>query len=223
MHSRNNIIENNDLHHVMTVMNDGNGVYISGAGKGNIIRGNYVHDTPQEAGGEALRCDDDQHDVLIENNVVFRFHTFGTGICSKGRNHIINNIVACPPGKVERGLLSLESGYVPNKPSKKCAGSIIRHNIFYATQTNQPFVFMLGIKNVIDNINTDRNIFFNTSDPNAADAYFELARKYENEIHSIQSNPLFQDAENGDFKLAPNSPALELGFRPFELNVGRIK
>ena len=65
LHSRNNIIENNDLHHVMKVMNDGNGVYISGTGKGNIIRGNYVHDTPQEAGGEALRCDGDQNDVLI--------------------------------------------------------------------------------------------------------------------------------------------------------------
>jgi hypothetical protein len=221
LHARQNILEDNDIHHVMTVMNDGNGIYISGAGKGNIMRGNYVHDTPQQAAGEALRCDDDQNDVLIENNVVFRFHTFGTGICSKGCNHIINNIVACPPGKVQRGMLSLEPSYTPNVPSRICAGSVIRHNIFYATQSNQPFVFMQGIVNAIDNITTDGNIFFNTSDPNAADAYFTLARKQGNEVHSITSDPLFMDAPKGDFRLASNSPALKLGFRPFELMAGK--
>jgi hypothetical protein len=220
LHSRYNILENNDLHHVMTVMNDGNGIYISGTGKGNIMRGNYVHDTPQEAGGEALRCDDDQNDVLIENNLVFRFHTFGTGITSKGCNHIINNIVACPPGKVQRGLLSLEPNYTPNVPSKICAGSVIRHNIFYTTKSNQPFVFMQGIANTIDNINTDGNVFYNTSDSKAADNYLTLARKYGNEVHSVQSDPGFKDAENGDFTLLPDSPAIGLGFRPFKINAG---
>ena len=220
LHSRNNILEYNDLHHVMTVMNDGNGIYISGAGKGNIMRGNYVHDTPQEAGGEALRCDDDQHDVLIENNVVFRFHTFGTGLCSKGCNHFINNIVACPPGKVQRGMLSLEPNYLPDTPSKLCAGSVIQHNIFYATQANQPFVYMQAMANTIDNINIDKNIYFNSSDPEAANAFFSLARKYGNELHGIQADPLFKDPENGDFTLEPDSPAIGLGFRPFKMKAG---
>ena len=222
LHARQNIIENNDLYRVMTIMNDGNGIYISGTGKGNVIRGNFVHDTPREAGGEAIRCDDDQHDVLIENNVVFRFHTFGTGICSKGCNHIINNIVACPPGKVGRGLLSLEPNYLPDTPSKLCAGSVIRNNLFYTTQRNQPFVYMQGIANTIDNISTDNNLFYNTSDTKAADDYLGLARKYGNEIRSIQADPMFYDAENGDFRLKPNSPALVLGFRPFILHAGRI-
>lgn len=220
LHSRNNILEYNDMHHIMTFMNDGNGIYISGTGKGNIMRGNFVHDTPQQAGGEALRCDDDQHDVLVENNVVFRFHTFGTGLCSKGRNHFINNIVASPPGKVERGLLSLEPNYVADLPSKLCAGSVIKHNIFYATQRDQPFIYMQGMANTIDNINIDNNIYFNSSDPEAADVYLTLARKYENEVHSIQADPLFKDPENGDFTLLPNSPAIPLGFRPFKINAG---
>ena len=220
LHGRQNILENNDLHHIMTVMNDGNGIYISGAGKGNIMRSNFVHDTPQLAGGEALRCDDDQNDVLIENNVVLRFQTFGTGICSKGCNHIINNIVAYPPGKVERGMLSLEPNYAPDVPSKLCAGSVIRHNIFYATQQNQPFVFMEIMANIINNINIDYNIYFNTSDRNAADAYFTLARKNDNEVHSVQSDPLFKDAANGDFTLLPGSPAVGLGYRPFKISAG---
>jgi hypothetical protein len=223
LHSRQNRIENNDIHHVMVVMQDGNGIYISGAGHGNLVRGNYVHDTPGLAAGEAIRCDDDQHETLIENNIVFRYGTLGTGICSKGRNHIFNNIIACPPDRVIRGMLSLEPNYTPNLPSKICAGSVIRHNIFYATQANQSFVFMEIMANIIDNINIDCNIYFNTSDPKAADDYFTLARKYGNEIQSVQSDPLFIDVANGDFRLAPNSPALKLGFMPFELKAGRIK
>lgn len=216
LHGRQNIIENNDIHHVMDVMQDGNGVYISGAGHGNIVRGNYVHDTPSMAAGEALRCDDDQHETYIENNVVFRYGTHGIGICSKGRNHIFNNIVACPPHRVNRGMLSLE----PTSDMIN-AGTRIYHNIFYATQAEQPFLFRRGIERVIETIEIDRNVYFNSSDPNAADEYLEWAREKGREKRSIQEDPLFVDIENGNFELKPNSPAPGLGFRPFLLNAGR--
>ena len=216
IHSRNNILENNDLHHVMTVMNDGNGIYISGAGKGNIVRGNFIHDTPQDGGGGALRCDDDQNDVLLENNVIFRFNLLGIGLWSKGCNHFINNIVACPPDRVRLGMLTFE---IRDK-SKLCAGSVLRHNIYYATKENQPFISLPGMDNMIESINTDENLYFNRSDPKAADAYFHIARKYGNETRSIQSDPLFNDPENGDFTLMPNSPAIEMGFIPFKINAG---
>ena len=216
LHGRQNIIENNDIHHVMDVMQDGNGVYISGAGHGNIVRGNYVHDTPSMAAGEALRCDDDQHETLIENNVVFRYGTHGIGICSKGRNHIFNNIVACPPHRVNRGMLSLE----PTNDMIN-AGTRIFHNIFYAILPEQPFLFRRGIERVVETIEIDRNIYFSSSDPNAADEYLEWARQKNKEKRSIQADPLFADVENGNFKLLPDSPAIELGFRPFVLDAGR--
>jgi hypothetical protein len=217
MHGRQNIIENNDISEVMDIMQDGNGVYISGAGHGNIVRGNYIHDTPSMAAGEAIRCDDDQHETYIENNVVFRYGTHGIGICSKGRNHIFNNIVACPPNRVNRGMLSLE-------PTNEMinAGSRIFHNIFYATQGEQPFVFLDGIRKVISTIQIDRNIYFNSSDPNAANDYLEWARKNGREEKSIQNDPMFEDVENGNLQLKVNSPAIKLGFRPFALNAGRI-
>jgi len=74
--------------------------------------------------------------------------------------------------------------------------------------------------NMIESIDTDKNIYFNRSDPKAADSYFGIARKYGNETKSIQSDPLFKDPENGDFTLLPNSPAFDLGFIPFKLNAG---
>jgi len=216
LHGRQNIIANNDIHHVMDVMQDGNGVYISGAGHGNIVRANYVHDTPSMAAGEAIRCDDDQHETLIEDNVVFRYGTHGIGICSKGRNHIFNNIVACPPHRVNRGMLSLE----PTNDMIN-AGTRIYHNIFYAIQPEQPFLFRRGIERVVETIEIDRNIYFNSADPDAADKYLEWARKNGREEKSIQKDPLFVDIESGNFKLKPNSPAIKLGFRPFKLDAGR--
>lgn len=217
LHGRQNRIEHNDIHHVMDVMQDGNGVYISGAGHGNVVSGNYVHDTPSSAAGEAIRCDDDQNETLIESNIVFRYGTHGIGICSKGRNHIFNNIVACPPNRVNRGMLSLE----PINDMIN-AGSKIFHNIFYATQADQPFVFRQGIEQVMGTIETDRNIYFNSSDPKAADEYLEWARKNKNETKSVQEDPGFVDVENGDFRFKPNSAAIRLGFRPFTQNAGRI-
>jgi hypothetical protein len=214
LHGRQNRIEDNDIHHVMEVMQDGNGVYISGAGHGNIVKGNFVHDTPGLAAGEAIRCDDDQNETTIENNIVFHYGTHGVGITTKGRNYIFNNIIACPPDRVNRGMLSFEAD------SKTIAGSKVSHNIFFATLHNQPFVGgMDQIK--FGNIEIDRNIYFNVSDPNASEIYLDLAHKNGCEKESIQADPQFVDISNGDFRLKPNSPAIKLGFRSFELNVGR--
>lgn len=214
LHGRQNVISNNDIHHVMEVMQDGNAVYISGAGHGNIVRGNYVHDTglitPWPA-GEAIRCDDDQHEVYIENNVVFNYGTHGVGIATKGRNHIFNNIVACPPYRISRGMLSFEAD------SMLISGSKVFHNIFYGNGADQPFVF--NYKSQV--VKIDKNVYFNSSDSEAANEYLKYARNKGWEEKSIQTDPMFVDIENRNFQLNPNSPAIKLGFRPFKFEAGR--
>ena len=45
-----------------------------------------------------------------------------------------------------------------------------------------------------------------------------VGRGYYN--NAVFADPIFKDAENRDFTLAENSPALETGFKPFEYKAG---
>ena len=47
-----------------------------------------------------------------------------------------------------------------------------------------------------------------------------VAKGYYN--NAVFKDPLFKDAENRDFTLAENSPALEIGFVPFEYDAGTL-
>lgn len=66
LHICNNLIEYNEIHHVMKKLGDGNGIYIRASGPGNVIRRNYVHhlvsETPKQG---AIRTDGGQMDALI--------------------------------------------------------------------------------------------------------------------------------------------------------------
>lgn len=70
--SRNNRIENNHLHHLMTKLGDGGGVYTLGNMAGTIIRGNYIHDNKNYFGGIYLDMGSGFIEVTgnVVNNVV---------------------------------------------------------------------------------------------------------------------------------------------------------
>ena len=109
LHTHDNIIEYNEIHHVMEKMGDGNGIYIRGADAGNVIRRNYIHHlvTPMLMQA-AIRTDGGQRDTLITENLVYK--CMAQRIILKLNNRAENNIVAdvlAPP----RGYyLSLREG-----------------------------------------------------------------------------------------------------------------
>ena len=93
LHTHDNLIEHNEIHHVMQQLNDGNGIYIRGAGAGNIIRRNYIHDllTPTVM-QSSIRTDGGQRDTLITENLIYR--CIAQGMHIKLNNRAINNIIA---------------------------------------------------------------------------------------------------------------------------------
>ncbi len=113
LHARENLVEKNDIHHVMESMGDGNGIYISGCGRANHIYQNFVHDCTGTHMGAGIRCDDVQNETIVEGNVIFRIHSVQVGISMTGRNHILNNIIAdiLPSPRVMRPA-NIVHGYI---------------------------------------------------------------------------------------------------------------
>ena len=96
---RDNIIENNHIHHVMQTLSDGGGIYMLGLQPGSKLIGNHIHDISVNAGraeSNGMFLDEGTKDVLVENNLIYniaksplRFHKASRNIV-KG-NYLFSN------------------------------------------------------------------------------------------------------------------------------------
>jgi hypothetical protein len=216
-HGRRNILEYNDIHDVMETMGDGNGVYISGAGGGNVVRFNRIHDCPSEFMYEAIRCDDDQHGTLIHGNLIYHLGGAAIGIANKGINDITNNIIACPISAVtKRAMISLEMD--------RLYGVKVQRNIIYTTLPGQVFVYEGrplhgdGRDSDLRDCEADRNIYWCTAAAARCSDFLLAQRSTGVELHSLAVDPQFVDPDAADFRLRPESPAYGLGFEPIDLD-----
>jgi hypothetical protein len=216
LHGRNNIVERNEIHDVMQKLWDGNGIYVSGTGRGNRVRENFIHDSMSENMCEAIRCDDDQHDTWIQRNVLLRNGGMGTGIAIKGINHVLNNFVIDPAWAFQpRGAISIEGIPVD--------GAMIQRNVVWASKPGlRPFF----AKNTIGppepdprlgDTRTDFNLYWHTTDAKWAEPHFSVARAEGAEQHSLFADPLLVDPDQGDCRFRPGSPAAKLGIQPVDL------
>ena len=227
MHARQNLIAQNDLHHCMEIMGDGNAIYVSGTGGGNEVRNNFIHDIPAQNINASIRCDDDQHETTIENNVITR--VCGEGIIWKGNNAIRNNLLydirdTAPNGKPcvhKRGYLVL--------PSTPVDGSIVQRNIIVSRIAGQALLFerkqprskkaLQQAPAVLRACAADYNVYFNTVEPGWGRKHLDAQRRFGIEQHSVEADPRFRNPAKDDFRLAPDSPALKLGFQPIDISI----
>ncbi|MDO7172474.1 right-handed parallel beta-helix repeat-containing protein [Mariniflexile sp. AS56] len=222
LHTHDNIIENNEIHHGMQRLGDGNAIYIRGAGKNNIIRRNYIHDMVADMIMQAaIRTDGGQTGTLITENLIYNATSQGilTKLDNKVENNIVVNIIAPPRGY----YLSVREGPL--------TGASIKRNIFYAISKEASFIDELPAKRdggsedrrgrslarVMD-ADTDYNIYFNTVDLEMGKALIEKNQKNGVDLNSQAVDPLFVDPENGDFRFKPDSPALKMGIVPIDLS-----
>lgn len=220
LHSHDNLIEYNEIHHAMLKLGDGNAIYIRGAAEDNIIRRNYIHHmvgkTQMQA---AIRTDGGQTGTLISENLIYKCTS--QGILLKLNNRAINNIVA--------DVLAPPRGYYLSVREGPMTGASIQGNIFYALRETGEFINELppgteggtedrrgrALARVKD-ADTDYNIYFCKANPEKGKA--RLAKNQEDgvDLNGLAVDPLFVDPENGDFRLKPESPALKLGFVPID-------
>jgi hypothetical protein len=202
-----NIIGFNHAHHIgQRVLSDMGCIYTLGISPGTVIHNNHFHDVVSfDYGGWGLYTDEGSTGVVMKNNLVYR--------CSRGsfhqhygkENRIENNILAFG------GEQQLQRTRTEDHLS-----FFFERNIVY-WDNNSP---LLGSNWKDNNFRLDHNLYFHVGDkPITFPGGLSLQQWQEQrgqDQHSLIADPGFVDPKNDDFRLKPDSPALKLGFEPFD-------
>lgn len=221
-HSRHNVVEYNEITHAVQLLSDGNCIYVSGAGTGNIVRYNYLHDNLEHSMPAPIRCDDDQHEVLIYGNVLYNNYAFSAGIASKGVNNIINNFIVEPRNVPKNGYISFE--WVP------VTGSKVQKNIIISHPNGGKAYAERARKNQTDHLpdlmetKMDSNLYYHPTNSKWMEAHFSRTHNAGLEKASLFADPMFIAPEKEDFGFKEGSPALRLGIEPLDVSkMGMLK
>ena len=203
-----NIIEYNHVHDIgRGMLSDMGGIYTLGVSPGTRIRHNLFHDiTSRGYGGWAIYTDEGSTDILIENNVAYRTN------CSPfhqhyGRNNIIQNNIWAFGRQEQLALTRLEQ-----HPS-----FIFRHNLVYFDEGE---LLAWSLKQATaEHVVFDSNLYWHASGKmfRFGELTFHQWQQTGMDGNSLIADPCFVAPERDDFRLKRNSPALEIGFRPFDL------
>ncbi|MDQ8179560.1 right-handed parallel beta-helix repeat-containing protein [Pelagicoccus sp. SDUM812005] len=225
LHSHDNRIEYNEIHHVMSDMGDGNGIYVRGAGPGNVIRRNYIHHllgpTRMQA---AIRTDGGQRDTLIAENVIYK--CTAKGIVLKLNNRVENNLVmdlvpaefrgeSIPPSYLVLRESPLEGARIERNLFLTSGGSAV----FYDETKERRFPVMALAKDA----DTDFNVFWAAEDPSLSESHLATSQSQGVDAHSLAADPLLVAPEKGDFRLTLASPARSLGVLSLDVSEMGVK
>ena len=222
LHTHDNLIEYNEIHHAMEKLGDGNGIYIRGAGAGNVIRRNYIHHLVAPIHMQAaVRTDGGQRDTLIAENLIYK--CAAQGIILKLNNRCENNIVA--------DVIAPPRGYCLSLREGPMTGSTIQRNIFFSSGEKCVFIDELppgkGRKTEdrrgrelarSKDADTDYNIYYCAGNPELGQEMLQQQQRNGVDAHSMAVDPLFVGPEKGDFRFRPDSPALKMGIVPIDLS-----
>jgi hypothetical protein len=205
MHSRGNVIEFNEVHDCLKLLHDGNCIYLSGNGTGNIVRHNVTYNHAQ---GAMIRTDDDSHGTRVYGNLLFG--TMGNqGITIKGLNTATGNVF------VNCRLLTGGAGNTVDPDSD------LSRNVFYTIAAKWSDGFHYGMPKV--NGGLDFNLYYSAAGNGEALLAAQKAASRTGVVdrHSVAADPMFIDPVQGDFGFEPGSPAVALGIDPLPLETVR--
>ncbi len=201
-HSKRNTIEFNRIHHLgWGVMDDIAGVYTLGVSPGTVIRNNVIHDvTAYQYGGWGLCTDEGSSYILLENNLVYNTSHGGFHQHYGKENVVRNNIFAF--GTRHQLQRSRKDSFFP---------FWFVNNIVYGGNES-PLA-----AGPWEEFYSERNVVYNSVGTNLS--YQRTVEHWQRsgwDFDSVVRDPQFIDAAQYDFRLAPDSPALALGFQPFD-------
>ena len=206
-HARGNIVEYNHIHDIgQGMLSDMGGIYACST-PGTRIRYNIVHDVSRrDYGGWGIYTDEGCHEVLIQNNLVFR--------CQDGALFVHHS----------RDITAQNNIFALNRIAQVDRGGIggfeltFQRNLIYYLEGRA--VGSYGIeRSGRDVCAFDRNLYWNASGKPVlfGKKSFVEWQAAGQDKNGVIADPLFVDPEKGDFRLRAGSPSMRIGFEPWDL------
>ncbi|HEY0073526.1 MAG TPA: right-handed parallel beta-helix repeat-containing protein [Abditibacteriaceae bacterium] len=209
--SHHNEIAYNHIHQIgQGVLSDMGGIYTLGAGEGNYLHHNLIHDVDSFSyGGWGIYFDEGTSKLLAENNLVYRTKSAGFHQHYGKDNTVRNNIFA----------FGREAQLMRSRPEPEHFTLDINRNII--VYDDAP---LLGSNWSGENFKLDSNLYWRLGKPVTFPGGLTLEQWQAKgqDKNSLIADPLFVNMAKDDFRLQPNSPAFKLGFKAIDLSqVGR--
>ncbi len=216
--SKRNLVEHNHIHHLGDILSDMGGIYTLGEAPGTVLRGNVIHDIDGSGACHmrGIYNDNSTADMLMENNLVYNVRDGGYTLGSGRANVLRNNIFI--GGR--NGVCGF-SLYYPDRDRHLAV--TVQRNILCALPGSTPVEWFKG-RYPDDFLRFERNVYFDPSGrevrPHGKTFAEWQAAGYD--AGSIVADPKFLAPEQHDYRLADDSPAIRLGFVPFDTSKAGI-
>ena len=211
-----NTISHNRIHDLpQMVLTDGAGIYTLGLQPGSVMHGNVLSNLEGLPWAVGLYLDEGSSGWTCDENLIYNVTTHAFNV-NYGRDNIARNNIFGP-------ILD------PGAPLMRC-GRIENHRSM--TLENNLIYFTVG--DLVDEVwppwPTKSCLLRNNLYWNAAglpvkfrDKSWEQWQTGGQDEGSIIADPMFANPTNGDFRLKPGSPAVRIGFKPFDSSqAGRL-
>jgi hypothetical protein len=210
---------------------DGGGITTYGTGAGNVIAGNFVHDSRSavtEGSHAGIYLDDASNRFTVEGNIVARLtgSRYIYPLIIKGYDNVVrNNILADNEAHSAIYVMQTPHGGLPAKEghAEELTGRLrFSRNILYR---NSGLVYTVVPWSSSIIAESDHNVVF----PAGAALHCALDWKWQTweawtaqfggryEQHSRYEDPVFVDPDHLDYSLVTDSPAIAAGFVPIDL------
>ena len=217
--SRNNVIEHNLIHDIGAgILSDMGGIYTLGVQPGTVVRGNHLHHIwSHDYGGWGIYLDEGTSHLIIEHNLVHDTKDAPFNIHFARENIVRNNIFArgqnalTSVSRVEPGFMS--ASYYNNivvGPSRRLFAGGYKGNIAKGALVSNANCFWSPDGKLPASANP------RTKTPGVPPRYtWAQWRKAGHDQLSVIADPKLTEGKK-TWRLAKNSPALKLGFKPWD-------